>query len=183
MASSNMHRQAFAKLLEYARRGESFKPGASSGGGTSDEWSGVTFRLGEARLACNITRVQEILPPPPATSVPGSKPWILGLANVRGTLMTVVDLPWFLTGKRTALTARSRVLATSLQKAPLGLLIDEVFGQRHFLSSDASDAVLPEDSPLRGVVQRKHLVGSETWHELDLDQLFKSPEFTNGAAA
>ena len=180
--TTNSQKQAFAKLLDYARRGESFKPGASSGPGQSDEWSGVTFRLGEERLACNITRVQEILAPPAPTSVPGAKPWILGLANVRGALMTVVDLPWFLTGKPTTLTARSRVLSTSLQKAPLGLLIDEVFGQRHFLSSNVSDAELAEDSPLRSVVRHKHHVGSETWHELDLDQLFRSPEFINGAA-
>lgn len=180
--TTNHHKQAFAKLLEYARRGESFRPGASGGAGQSDEWSGVTFRLGEERLACDIGRVQEILPPPPATRVPGAKPWILGLANVRGALMTVVDLPWFLTGRPTDVTARSRVLATHLNKAPLGLLIDEVFGQRHFLSSDASAPELPDDSPLRGVVHHKHQVGAETWLELDLDQLFRSPEFINGAA-
>lgn len=181
-ASNNSHRQAFQKLLEYARRGDDFEPGANTGTGQSDQWSGVTFRLGEDRLACNIGRVQEILQPPAATSVPGSKPWILGLANVRGALMTVVDLPWFLTGKPSQLTARSRVLATSLHKAPLGLLIDEVFGQRHFLASDASEPELAADSPLHAVVRHKHQVGSETWHELDLDRLFRSPEFVNGAA-
>lgn len=180
--NTNSHRQAFAKLLEYARRGESFEPGAAGAAGQADQWSGVTFRLGDARLACNIGRIQEILPPPPATSVPGAKPWILGLANVRGALMTLVDLSWFLTGQPSAVTARSRVLATMLHKAPLGLLIDEVFGQRHFLASDAGEPELDADSPLRRVVRNKHLVGTETWHELDLDQLFRFPEFTNGAA-
>ena len=37
---------------------------------------------------------------PAFTPVPGTKPWILGLANVRGDLMTGVDLGWFLTGSR-----------------------------------------------------------------------------------
>ncbi|HKJ17713.1 MAG TPA: chemotaxis protein CheW [Xanthomonadales bacterium] len=177
--SSNI---AFAKLLEYEERSESFAPGQGQGRGPSGEWSGVTFRMGEARLACDNERIQEILSFPQSTPVPGSKPWILGLANVRGALLTIVDLGWFVTGKRSSITVRSRLLSSQLQKAPVGLLIDEVYGQRHFLDQDAMDAEVEEDSPLSGLISKKHQVGSETWHELDLDQLFTSQEFLNGAA-
>lgn len=173
---------AFAKLQEYEQRSESFTPGHGHGRGPMGEWSGITFRLGETRLACDSDRIQEILPFPQSTPVPGAKPWILGLANVRGALLTIVDLSWFLTGKRSAITVRSRLLSSQLQKAPVGLLIDEVFGQRHFLNEDATDAELPEDSPLNSLVAKKHKVGAETWHELDLDQLFSSQEFLNGAS-
>ncbi len=61
-------------------------------------------------------------------------------------------------------------------------MIDEVFGQRHFLNDDATDAELGKDSPLSWLVSKKHKVGAETWHELDLDRLFSSQEFLNGAA-
>lgn len=172
---------AFAKLLEYEQRSESFAPGRGHGSGRTGEWGGITFRLGDTRLACDTDRIQEILPIPQATPVPGAKPWILGLANVRGALLTVVDLGGFLTGKRSAITVRSRLLSSQLQKAPVGLLIDEVFGQRHFLDEDASEADLGSAAPLSGLVSKKHKVGTETWHELDLDQLFSSPEFLNGA--
>jgi twitching motility protein PilI len=174
---------AFAKLLEYDKRSARFSPGTRNGSSPSEEWSGVTFSVGSDRMACNISRISEILPCPQSTPVPGAKPWIIGLSNVRGELLTVVDLAWFLTGVRTPLTARSRLLTTTLNKAPLGLLIDEVFGQRHFLDSDAIDAGLPEDSPLQGFVSKQHSFGTETWHELDLDQLFNSAEFLNGAAS
>lgn len=180
--TTNTNRAAFIKLQEYARRGESFQPGASFNNSDAHEWSGVTFRLGEARLACNIERIQEILTPPAATPVPGAKPWILGLANVRGSLMTLVDLGWFLSGTPSNLTAHSRLLSTSMQKAPLGLLIDEVFGQRHFIEGEASDSELAGNSTLGGLVRRKHQVGKEEWHELELDKLFNSQEFLNGAA-
>ena len=83
---------------------------------------------------------------------------------------------------RTPIRASSRLLATSLNKAPIGLLVDEVFGQRHFLDSDAVAAELPDDSSMRAVISKKHQLGSETWHELDLDRLFNSAEFLNGAA-
>ena len=174
---------AFAKLLEYEKRSTQFSPGASNGGGVSEEWSGVTFSVGDTPMACNIDRISEILPCPQSTPVPGAKPWIVGLANVRGELLTVVDFSWFLTGVRTPLTARSRLLATNLNKAPIGLLIDEVFGQRHFLDSDAVPAQLDEDSALEGIVSKQHSLGSESWMELNLDQLFNSAEFLNGAAS
>lgn len=173
---------AFAKLLEYEKRGARFEAGGRSGSGPSEEWAGITFGLGDTRLACSIERITEILPCPPATPVPGAKPWIVGLANVRGELLTVIDFARYLTGARSQVRPNSRVLATTLNKAPIGLLVDEVFGQRHFLDSEATPAELPDDSAMRQVVSKRHQLGSETWHELDLDSLFNSAEFLNGAA-
>jgi twitching motility protein PilI len=173
---------AFAKLIEYEKRSETFSPGSSRISSPAQEWSGVTFALGESRLACNIDQIHEILPIPASTPVPGAKPWIIGLANVRGSLLTVVDLVWFLSGVRSPITQRSRILATYLNKAPIGLIIDEVFGQRHFLDSDAVSAQLPEDSFLRKFVNKQHCFGAETWQELEIDQLFNTAKFLNGAA-
>ena len=173
---------AFAKLLEYEKRGARFEAGGKSGGGPSEEWAGITFGLGDDRLACNIERITEILPCPQATPVPGAKPWIVGLANVRGELLTVIDFARYLTGVSSPVRSNSRLLATTLNKAPIGLLVDQVFGQRHFLDSEAAPADLPEDSSMSRVVSKRNQLGSETWHELDLDTLFNSAEFLNGAA-
>jgi len=175
-------RAAFAKLQEYARKSEVFKPGKGGSGNHSEEWSGVIFRLCDEHLTCNIERIQEILPVPATTPVPGAKPWILGLANVRGSLMTVIDLCWVLTGKRSQISARSRLLATGSPKAPLGLLIDDVYGQRHFLESDSGASMLSAESPLQNLVPKQYTAGTECWHEFDLNQLFNLTEFDNGAA-
>ena len=174
--------KAFQKLHEYEKRASGFAPGGKEGSGPADEWSGVVFGVGEAKLACNIDRIGEIMPCPQSTPVPGAKPWIIGLANVRGELLTIVDLSWYLSGVRTPLTNSSRLLAASLNKAPIGLLVDEVYGQRHFLDSDSVAAELEDDSPLTGVVTKRHDLGSERWHEFDIDRLFTTPEFLNGAA-
>ena len=173
---------AFQKLLEYEARASGFAPGSKKGGGPADEWSGVVFGIADTRLACRIDRVGEILPCPPSTPVPGAKPWIIGLANVRGELLTIVDLSWYLSGTRTPLTGESRLLSSTLNKAPIGLLVDEVYGQRHFLDSDSVPAELPEDSVLADIVEKRHELGSENWHELDLDRRFTQPEVLNGAA-
>lgn len=172
---------AFRKLLEYEKRAARYSPGSGGGSGSSDEWSGVVFAIEGTRLACNINRIGEILPCPPSTPVPGAKRWIIGLANVRGELLTIVDLKDFLSGVKTTMTTETRLLTATLNKAPIGLLVDEVIGQRHFLDSEALDAGLDDDSLLSSVVSHRYDLGSETWHEFDIERLFSNPDFLNGA--
>ena len=73
-------------------------------------WRGVGFRIGSRRLAAGFDEVREILPLPPVTPVPGAQPWMLGVANVRGSLLPVVDLKQFLEGERTVAHEGQRVL-------------------------------------------------------------------------
>ncbi len=174
---------SFRKLLEYEQRALAFAPGKGKGEHAHGEWIGVIFRIGESRLTCNIDRVHEFLPPPPVTRVPGTKPWILGLSNVRGDLVTIVDLSCYLDGRRTVLTPRSRLLASSLRGRPVGLLVDEVFGHHNFVADEATGAHLAHNSPLSAYVSKQFHQGNDVWQELDLDALFATPEFLNGAAA
>lgn len=175
---------SFAKLLDYEQRaaaGEISDTGDAEAG--HGDWAGIAFTIGETRLVCSVENVQEFLPLPQVTRVPGTKPFILGLANVRGDLVTVVDLGCYINGARTALTIRTRVLSATLRGRPVGLLVDEVFGQRNFVANDADTPNLPADSPLAGLVRKQHRSGSDTWLELDVDALFGSAEFIDGAAA
>ena len=174
---------SFRKLLEYEERALAFQPGKGAGIKRTGEWAGVIFSIGDSRLTCSIDRVHEFLPPPPVTRVPGTKPWILGLANVRGDLVTIVDLSCYLGGERTAITVRSRLLAASLRGRPVGLLVDEVFGQRSFSSDEAIKADINEKSPLHAYINKQFRSSNEVWQVLDLDALFGTPEFLNGAAA
>ncbi|MGB5486087.1 MAG: chemotaxis protein CheW [Lysobacterales bacterium] len=174
---------SFEILLDYERRSLAFEPGQIDGLENSGEWAGVIFRIGDVRLACNVKQVHEFLPLPPYTPVPGTKPWILGLANMRGDLLTIVDLAWFLGGKRSNLSMRTRLLAANLRGRPIGLLVDEVFGQRHFVSDEGKNIQLPKNSPLKDFVSMQYRSGQDVWQELDLDTLFTTTEFLNGAEA
>lgn len=174
---------SFAQLLDYEQRSFAFEPGQAQGRSNGSEWSGVIFRVGDVHLACNIEQVSEFLPIPSYTPVPGTKTWILGLANVRGDLLTIIDLPCFLSGERSNVTMRTRLLATSLRGRPVGLLVDEVFGQRQFVTNEGKKTSLPKRAPIRDYVHQQYRSGKDVWQELDLDTLFTTAEFLNGAAA
>lgn len=108
----------FDKLREYEKRSRKFEPDAQGPGASADEWSGVTFSLGDTRLACRVGRVTEILSCPQATPMPGADDRIIGPANVRGELLTRDgrnEQEWIRLG--TDLRAHSQQLAKSAGEA------------------------------------------------------------------
>ncbi len=97
--------------------------------------SGLT--LGKLSAAREETR--EVLSyPSVVTRVPGAKPWIRGIANVRGQLLPVVDLRAYPGGGMTNTNRSTRVLVAKHREVPAGLLVDEVLGFRRFADGDFS---------------------------------------------
>jgi twitching motility protein PilI len=101
-------------------------------------WEGVMFYVGVDRLIAPLNDIKEILNFPSAiTKVPGTKPWMLGIANIRGTLLPVIDLQLFLIGRKTNRSRRSRVLVFHIGGALTGVLVGEMVGMRHFAKDTA----------------------------------------------
>ncbi len=66
-----------------------------------------------------IVRVQEI------TKVPGAPEFVLGVINLRGRVISVVDLGLQLGLDRTEITSSSRILVIQLDGISVGFLVDE----------------------------------------------------------
>lgn len=87
----------------------------------------LAFTLAEDTYAVPIELVREILKPPPLAEVPRAPRDVLGVASVRGLLITVVDLRQRLRRERSEITRRSRILLVEgLESELFGLLVDEV---------------------------------------------------------
>ena len=68
--------------------------------------------------------MREILPPPPATRLPGAPAYVRGLINVRGTVITVIDLVSRLYGH--AARPDGPVMLIEHQNRVIGVAVDEV---------------------------------------------------------
>lgn len=146
------------------------------------EWIGVGFRLGTDHFVTDRVDVKEVLSMPDfMTRVPGAKSWLRGIANVRGQLITIVDLKAFLGGGISMPDRRSRVLVASSRDVPTGLLVDEVLGFRRFNASDyRRDAVTPMircESYIEGSYRR----GAEAWPYFRLPKLLADEQFLSAA--
>ena len=129
----------YSILLGYERRALEHRAQASEtvegGVGT---WRGLAFDVRGAEAVVAIGEITEILLPPSLTFVPGAKPWLRGIANLRGALLTVVDFGHFLLGTPTPHDDRNRVLVVRQRStAATGLLVSAVLGQRSFSESEA----------------------------------------------
>ncbi len=71
----------------------------------------------------------EMLPLPEFSSVPLTKPWYLGLANIRGVLASIVDFAAFMGGEQTVRTPDCRLLLVAERFHSFsGLLISRMLG-------------------------------------------------------
>jgi twitching motility protein PilI len=104
--------------------------------GQLESWIGLGFRLGEHWLVAPREDVREVIPPPELTRVPRAKPWFLGLGNVRGNLLPVVDLAGLLGMPTRRQPGSGRVLVLNSERVPVGFVVDEVAGYRQFAPAD-----------------------------------------------
>lgn len=87
----------------------------------------LAFALGEELYGVELTRIREILSPPPVTRVPRAMRDVIGVCSVRGLLVTVMDLRRRLRHEERPLTRRARILLAAAEGGEvIGLLVDEV---------------------------------------------------------
>jgi purine-binding chemotaxis protein CheW len=89
----------------------------------------VVFRLGNELYGLEVVHVLEIFRPESLTPVPGAPLYIEGVTNLRGEIVTVIDLKAFFTGEtRTASIKEGRVIVAATGQHLAGLLVDSVVG-------------------------------------------------------
>jgi purine-binding chemotaxis protein CheW len=70
----------------------------------------LVFQLASELYGVDLTRIREILSPPPITPVPRCSRYVVGVCSVRGLLVTVVDLRRRLGRVERPLGRRARIL-------------------------------------------------------------------------
>lgn len=151
--------------------------------GAEHNWVGLAFRLGASMLVAPRDDVREVLSTPEYTRVPGAKPWLLGVANVRGDLLPIIDLNRLLGGESTGIQRSSRVMVFNGQDVPAGFLVDEVPGFRRFQPQDQRHELVPDDGgPLNPYLLGAFVRDGQTWLAFSLSKLASSPAFRNAAA-
>jgi twitching motility protein PilI len=140
-------------------------------------WEGVMFYIGDNRFVAPLSAVKEILNfPSTLTQIPGTRPWMLGVANVRGTLIPVIDLQLFLIGMKTRRGRRSRVLVFDMGENYSSVLVGEMVGMRHFAKETAREIQINNQKHDKYVKYEFDQDGM-TWPVFSLSALAEDPAF------
>ena len=180
--AANRRPGPFETLHDYELRSQAHVAGRPEMVEAPGHWRGVGFRLGQRRLVSSFDEVVEIMPLPAVTPVPGSQPWMLGVANVRGNLLPVVDLKQFREGERTVTHEGQRCLVVRQAGGNVAVIIDELFGQRTFNDSHRAELSGENDGRYGNFVSQVYRQAEHAWGVFNMSLLTRTPEFRQATA-
>jgi twitching motility protein PilI len=181
-SESSAARSAFEILLDFEKRSLEHVAGMPEQLEAPGLWRGIGFRLGDVYLVSSIAEVAEILRVPVMTSVPGTKAWMLGIANVRGNLLPIVHLRGLLEGEPYKAVETARILSVKVPGGLVGLVVDEVLGQRSFVDENKQDKRTYLDSPISAYLLHEYAAGTMSWGVFSVGSLLRESEFMQAAA-
>jgi twitching motility protein PilI len=145
-------------------------------------WSGVGFRLADMYLVSPLDHVREALPVPAMTPVPGVKPWVKGIANIRGNLYTVIDLAQYFGKPPVFVDDNARILVLGTPGLSAALIVNEVLGLRHFDTEVERQDLSGIDDPVLAHLTGAFLHDNVLWGVFDMKSLSESLTFRHVAA-
>lgn len=131
--------------------------------------------VGDKRFLVNLQDVKEVLPVPPLQFVPFTKPWFLGVANVRGNLYSISDLAHFMGMPPTSRSVNNRILLLSSESTEqVALMIESLVGLRNIQTMQLQSTHI-DDGFFATNVYRE--ADGADWLELDVEALIQNKSF------
>lgn len=140
----------------------------------------VTFQLENETYGINVMQVQEVLRYTEIAPVPGAPEYVLGIINLRGNVVTVIDTRSRFGLPSGDVSENSRIVIIEAEKQVIGIMVDSVAEVVYLRSSeiDAAPAVGTEESAkfIQGVSNRdgqllilvnlNKLLSDEEWEDI-----------------
>lgn len=137
----------------------------------------VTYRLGDETYGINVMQVQEVLRYTEIAPVPGAPDYVLGIINLRGNVVTVIDTRARFGLPPSDVTDNTRIVIIESDEQVVGILVDSVAEVVYLRSSEIESApnVGTEESAkfIQGVSNRE----GELLILVDLNKLLSDDEW------
>lgn len=140
----------------------------------SDEIEIAICAVGDETFGFPVRHLREIVPLPAVTQLPFAPAWILGISQVRGTLLSVIDLARLSGVKGTSKPAYLAVL--DAPEGPIAFTVDQVVSYRRVSLAElaAGESGVRSDGRATLGVTRSLIV------VLDIPRLLQQPELVIG---
>lgn len=138
----------------------------------------VCFKVGKEEYGIDILKVQEILTLPKITTLPKATEFILGVIELRGKILPIIDLSKRFGIETGNVAKATRSIVVNIKNKEVGLAIDSV---SHVVKVESDEIELPP-AIVKGISGR-YIVGIAKVDDefvviLDIDQIFSASELT-----
>jgi purine-binding chemotaxis protein CheW len=141
----------------------------------------VTFKLAGETYGINVMQVQEVLRYSEIAPVPGAPAYVLGIINLRGNVVTVIDTRHRFGLSSGELTDNTRIVIIEADNHVVGILVDSVAEVVYLRQSEMETApnvgndesakfiqgVCHKNDELLILVELDKLLTNEEWAELE----------------
>jgi twitching motility protein PilI len=141
------------------------------------EWQGLGYQVGGLRLVTSMGEISEVLQVPRIAALPGVKSWVLGIANVRGRLVPVIDLHEYLGIPATLPVTHWRVLVVEGDTLVAGLLVEQSLGIQHFGSESSEETTADIAEELEPHIRGAFRHGGRVYYETSLRSILREDKF------
>jgi purine-binding chemotaxis protein CheW len=141
----------------------------------------VTFRLDNETYGINVMQVQEVLRYTEIAPVPGAPSYVLGIINLRGNVVTVIDTRQRFGLDSAPVTDNTRIVIIEADKQVVGIMVDSVAEVVYLRQSEVETApnvgndesakfiqgVCNKNGELLILVELDKMMSEEEWSELE----------------
>lgn len=173
---------SFELLLDISRQYESKQEKLPAKTDKQVLWTGIGFSLLGERFVASMGEVIEMMPVPQSTKLPGVKNFVVGIANVRGRLMTLVDLALFFGQRPKAVRTSRRVLAVDENGTYIGFIVDDSMGMQHFPQDGFSRQMGQVEDRFLPFLLGSYRVAGNLWPVISLHTILADPKLDKLAA-
>jgi chemotaxis signal transduction protein len=140
----------------------------------------ILFAIKDTQFAIPLSNALEIGYQPDVTPLPNLPKWILGISNIRGEIISLINFSAFLGIPSSGAKSDRRFIIIHNQEIKVGIIVDRIMG---ILSQDRVDGDIRNNPYRKGeianYIQGAVVSGKNVTNILDVDRLLSSPRMTD----
>lgn len=172
-----LRQSPFDLLLQFEAQLRSARLDISAG--QQQFWVGLGFRIADDWFVAPKADVREVIPPLSMTRVPGARPWMMGVANLRGNLLPVCDLGRLLGHEHDRSGKATRLLVFNSDRVPVGFLVDEVAGYRQFTPAEQRHEMVSSAGDYKPYLLGAFVREGQPWLAMSLHKIATSDAYNH----
>lgn len=136
----------------------------------------LVFMLGDETYCVDVRQAKEVMRMPGTTRVPNVPPFVVGVANLRGEIISILELHYFFGVEPKGKTRDARIIITDVSGENIGLMVDQVKDTLEIEEECIQEPLATLKGKLADCTQGQISLGNDILIFLDLERVLQNDE-------